>query len=274
MSKLRNEAPIGVFDSGLGGLTVLRALAARLPREDFVYVADTARAPYGPRTAQTIKNYTHACAPVLRDQRIKLLVVSSHSVSSVAIDGLAGELFVPAVGAIVPSARAALQVSARKRIGVIACAATLRSGAYPRALAELDPEACVFAQPAALLGPLAAEGVIDDVTARLITRAYLKPLVDQHIDVLVLGSADFSLFEPLVSRELAALGGKPIPVIDSAPAIAEAVASALQTRQLETARDDPGKLRIIVTDLPDDLAAASRFLGRELTQSSIVAVDV
>jgi glutamate racemase len=274
MSKLRNEAPIGVFDSGLGGLTVLKALAARLPREDFVYLADTARAPYGPRTAQTIKNYTHACAPVLRDHRIKLLVVSSHSVSSVAIDGLAGELFVPAVGAVVPSARAALRASARKRIGVLACASTLRSGAYPRAVAELDAEAHVFVQTAALLGPLAVEGWIDDETARLATRAYLAPLIERDIDVLVLGSADFSVFEPLVSRELAALSGKPIPIIDSAPAVAEAVALALQSRQIETAREDPGKLRIIVTDMPDDFASASRFLGQELSAASILVVDV
>jgi glutamate racemase len=274
MSKLRNEAPIGVFDSGLGGLTVLKALAARLPREDFVYVADTARTPYGTRSAQTIKNYTHACAPVLRDQRVKLLVVSSHTISAVSMDGLAGELFVPAIGAVLPAARAALAASAGKRIGVLASAGTVRSGAYPRTIAALDAQAAVFVQAAPVLVALADEGFCDDETARLAVHAYLAPLLAHDIDALVLGSANFAVFEALISRELAALSGRPIPVIDSAPAIAEELASALQTRQYETARDDPGKLRIIVTDLPDNFEAANRFLGQDVAKLSVNSVDV
>jgi glutamate racemase len=274
MSKLRNEAPIGVFDSGLGGLTVLKALAARLPREDFVYVADTARTPYGTRSSQTVKNYTHACAPVLRDQRVKLLVVSSHTVSAIAMEGLAGELFVPAIGAVLPAARAALAASAGKRIGVLASAGTARAGAYPRALAALDAEAQVFVQTAPVLVSLADEAWCDDETARLAVRAHLAPLLEHGIDALVLGSANLAVFEALISRELAALSGGPIPVIDSAPAIAEELASALQTRQYETARDDPGKLRIILTDLPDNFEAANRFLGQDVAKLSVNSVDV
>ena len=237
-------------------------------------MADTARTPYGTRSAQTVKNYTHACAPVLRDQRVKLLVVSSHTVSAIAMDGLAGELFVPAIGAVLPAARTALAASPGKRIGVLASAATVRSGAYPRAIAALEAQAAVFVQAAPVLVSLADEGFCDDETARLAVRAYLAPLLEQRIDALVLGSANFAVFEAVISRELAALSGGPIPVIDSAPAIAEELALALQTRHYETARDDPGKLRIIVTDLPDNFEAASRFLGQDVAKLSVNSVDV
>jgi glutamate racemase len=274
MSKLRNEAPIGVFDSGLGGLTVLRALAARLPREDFVYLGDTARVPYGTRTVQTVLNYSHACARVLRDNRIKMLVVACHTVSACALDALAAELFVPSIGAIVPGTRAGLAVSLNKRLGVIATAGTLRSGAYLRAVGELDRTAQVFIEAAPLLVPMVEEGWLDREATRLTARAYLEPLAKSDVDALVLGSTHYSLLMPLIADELAALSGKAVPVIDSAPAIAEEVATTLESRQLATARDDPGKLRIIFTDMPDDFGPANRFLGKDLAQLSVSAVDV
>jgi glutamate racemase len=274
MSKLRNEGPIGVFDCGLAGLTVLKVLAARLPREDFVYFGDTARVPYGTRTAQTVLNYSHACARVLREQRIKLLVVSCHTVSAIALDGLAGELFLPAVGAIAPAARAALQISPRKRIGVLASALTLQSGAYLRSAKALEPEAQVFVQAAPLLAAFAEEGWLDHASTRLAVRECLAPLVAQDIDALVLGGAHCVALAQTITSELAALSGKPLPVIDSALAAAAELAELLTARQLETAREDPGKLRIIVTDMPSDFSVANGLLGQDLGKLQVSAVDV
>ena len=275
MTNLRNEAPIGVFDSGLGGLTVVRALRELLPREDLVYLGDTARVPYGTRSPQTVVNYAHACARVLREHRAKLLVIACNTVSALALDALANELFYPVLGTVRPGTRAALSQSPRGRIGVLATPATARSGAYARAAAELQPGAHVFVQPAPLLVPLIEEGWLDGEVPRLALRRYLEPLIAHDVDALLLGCTHYPLLEPLLSAELAALGGRPLPVIDSASAIAGEVAALIDAKHLATERDDPGKLRIVVTDQADDFQpTAERFLGGSLASTPVTAIDL
>jgi glutamate racemase len=275
MTKIRNEAPVGVFDSGLGGLTVLRAISERLPREDLVYFGDNARVPYGTRSAQTVVNYARACTRMLRDQHIKLLVVACNTVSAVALDVLAAEMYLPVLGVIVPGARAGLAASARGRVGVLCTQGTALSGAYPRVAAELDPKAEVFMQPAPLLVPLVEEGWLDGEVPQLAVRKYLEPLVQADIDALVLGCTHYPLLSPLITSELAALSGKPLPVIDSAHAVADDLAHLIEARELGTERQDEGKLRIYVTDVPKMFSeSASRFLGRDIDSLNVTAVDL
>lgn len=279
VTNLRNEAPIAVFDSGLGGLTVVAALAASLPREDVVYFGDTARVPYGTRTAQTVMNYAHACASVLREQRAKLLVVACNTVSAVALDTLRRELLYPILGAIEPGAAAALAASDDDgqgvRIGVLATSATMRSGAYPRAFHALNPHAEVFVQSAPLLVPLVEEGWLSGEVPRLAVREYLKPLVDRELTALLLGCTHYPLLGAIVQDELSALSGKRVPVIDSGHATVDEVKAMIESKHLGTDRDYAGRVRIIVTDKYDEFdTMASRFLGRPLGDIPVTAVDL
>jgi glutamate racemase len=279
VTHLRNEAPIAVFDSGLGGLTVVAALGERLPREDLVYVGDTARVPYGTRSAQTVMNYAHACASVLREQRAKLLVVACNTVSALALDALRRELLYPVLGAIEPGAAAALAASEETgegaRIGVLATPATMRSGAYPKAFLALNPQAHVFVQPAPLLVPLVEEGWLSGEVPRLAVREYLKPLVDKDLTALLLGCTHYPLLGAIVSEELAALSRNRVPVIDSAHAIADEVKAMIESKHFATERDYAGKTRIIVTDKSDEFdSMAVRFLGRPLGDIPVTAVDL
>jgi glutamate racemase len=273
MIHLRNEGPIGVFDAGLGGLTVLRALHERLPHEDFVYLGDTARAPYGSRGAQTVLNYAHACARVLREQRIKLLVIASHTVSAVALEPLAAELFMPVLGAIVPGL-AALTAAGKRRIGVLASPRCALSGAYGRALAALCPDAQALVQSSPLLSALLDEGLVQGELPRLALRHYLAPLLSQQVDSVLLGASCYPLLLPLVHAELAALGSPQLPVLDSAQPLADEVVATVAARQLATARTDPGKLRVVFTDLPESFSAANRYLGQDLRRHGVSAIDV
>lgn len=264
-----------VFDSGLGGLTAVAALRERLPLEDLVYFGDTARVPYGTRSTQTVLNYAHACAGILREQRAKFLVVACNTVSALALDPLQRELLYPVIGVIAPGAAAALAVAPRARVGVLATPATVRSDAYRKAFAAINPDAQVFIQTAPLLVPLVEEGWLDGDVPRLAVRKYLEPLVQKDIDVLLLGCTHYPLLGPILSEELAALSGRQMPVIDSAHAVADEVAELIESKHLGTERDYPGVMRIIVTDKAEDFSEmAQRFWGSELGGTPITTVDL
>jgi glutamate racemase len=275
MPQRRNDAPIGVFDSGLGGLTVLRAVAEQLPRENLVYLGDSARVPYGTRSAQTVVNYARACVRKLREQQIKLLVVACNTVSAVALDVLAAELEFPVIGVIVPGAKAGLRASQRGRLGVLATPGTVLSGAYPRAVAAAKPDVQVFAQPAPLLVPLVEEGWLEGEVPRLAVRKYLSPLVEHDIDALVLGCTHYPLLAPVIASELADLHGSPVPVIDSAHAVATELDAVLGQEQLSASRSERGSLRLFVTDMPRQFTeVASRFLGQDVASLDVTAIDL
>ena len=253
--------PIGIFDSGLGGLTVARAIAAALPDEPLVYLGDTARVPYGTKSADTVLRYARACAKKLLEHDPKVLVVACNTVSAVALDALSAELSIPVLGVIRPGARAGLAASKTKRIGVLATAGTIASGAYPRAIAELDPNALVFAQAAPLLVPLVEEGWTEGEVPSLAARRYLAPLVEGHIDTLVLGCTHYPLLAGALQEALLTLSTHEVHVVDSATATASELVSLLK-RKHEKATGIGGSLRILATDLPrrfEDMA--SRFLG-------------
>jgi glutamate racemase len=256
------KAPLGVFDSGLGGLTVVRALREALPREDIVYLGDTARVPYGTKGPDTVVKYALGCARHLVSRGVKAIVIACNTVSAVAPDRLRVELDLPILGVVEPGARAAVQASRAGKIGVLATAGTIASGAYPRAVSAVSTRVEVVGQAAPLLVPLAEEGWTSGEVPSLAARRYLEPLAAAGVDVIVLGCTHYPLLSAVIEREARARMGEGVAVVDSAHAAASDVAAFLASRGL--ANDSSGDVRLLVTDMPRSFAeTAARFLGEE-----------
>lgn len=269
------DAPIGIFDSGLGGLTVTRAVLDHLPAERLLYLGDTARVPYGTRSPETILRYARSCASHLTRRGIKLLVVACNTVSAVALDMLRVELDIPVLGVIEPGARAAVEASRNARIGVLATGGTVASGAYPRAVAAVDSRAEVFARPAPLLVPLAEEGWITGEVPSLVIDRYVGELSRFSVDTVVLGCTHYPLFRPLLEARARALCGDEARVVDSAEATAIELAQLLTDRGMARRAGGEGELSMFVTDMPGRFGeVAGRFLGRSVEGLSIEQVDL
>jgi glutamate racemase len=269
-------APIGVFDSGVGGLTVLRALADELPREHFVYLGDTARLPYGTKSADSIRRYAWQAASVLQQRGIKCLVVACNTASAVAIDVLTEELApVPVLGVLEPGAAAACAATQSARIAVIATESTVRGGAYQAAIARRLPQAHVVARACPLFVALAEEGwttgpVVDAVAHHYLDGLFAAGTPDMQPDTLVLGCTHFPVLAPAIR---AVLGDGPY-LVDSAATTAKALAAALATRGLATP-DGPGRIELLATDDTDRFArVGGTFLGRPLAASDVEIVDL
>ena len=275
-------APLGVFDSGLGGLTVARALLRALPNERIIYLGDTARVPYGTRSAQTVVRYARGCAQLLIERGVKGIVVACNTVSAVAIDILRAELDLPVIGVIEPGARAALAAVAAlppnagnpPKIGVLGTTGTVASGAYPRAVGQLSTRYEVVAQAAPLLVPLTEEGWIEGEVPRLVVRRYVEPLIAAGASVIVLGCTHFPLLKGMISEVARELAGYPVPVVDSAEATAAVVAEWIADERLapsSTGRVPERPLELLVTDLPASFSAvAGRVLGGDASHASQV----
>ena len=269
------NGPIGVFDSGLGGLTVAHAIAEALPHEDLIYLGDTARVPYGTRSAETVMTYARACARHLNKHDIKLLVVACNTVSAVALPMLAVELDLPVVGVIAAGARAGARASQSGRVGVIATPGTVASGAYPRAFAGVDPRIEAVMGEAPLLVPLAEEGWTEGPVPELAVAHYIAPLVKRDIDALVLGCTHYPVLRKVVESQFAALAGRKLPVVDSAHATAQELVELFAARKLQSTKSTPGSLRILVTDRPARfLEVAGRFLGHSIAAAEVTQVDL
>lgn len=264
------ERAIGIFDSGVGGLTVLRELRHQLPQEELVYLGDTARVPYGTKSPQTVARYAQEAARFLVGQRVKLLVVACNTASAVALDDLAALHRLPVVGVIEPGARRALEVSRTGRIGVIGTEGTIRSRAYERALRAGNPAVEVHVAPCPLFVPLAEEGWSEHPVARLAAAEYLAPLLRQGIDTLVLGCTHY----PLLKRTLQEVAGPTVELIDSAAETAKTVATLLHAEGLGRHDTPPASPRFFVTDLPDRFErVGGAFLGAPLTGVVTVSLD-
>jgi len=260
---LKDDAPLGVFDSGLGGLTVVRALRQTLPHERIVYLGDTARVPYGTKGPATVVRYALACSRHLVSRGVKALVVACNTVSAVAPEQLRIELDIPVLDVIGPGARAAVAATRSGRIGVLATAATIASGAYPKAIAQISTRAEVVGLAAPLLVPLAEDGWVEGDVPRLVVQRYVEPLAKARVDVIVLGCTHYPLLRPIIEREVDALAGPTVRVVDSAYATAADVGAFLMSRGLERKnRNDTGGVHLLVTDTPRAFRdVASRFLG-------------
>ena len=260
-----SEAPLGVFDSGLGGLTVVRALRLALPNERIIYLGDTARVPYGTKGPATVIRYALACARHLVSRDVKALVVACNTVSAVAPEQLRIELDIPVIGVVEPGARSAVAATRSGRIGVLATAGTIASGAYPRAVSQLSTRVEVFGQAAPLLVPLAEEGWTEGPVPRLVVRRYIEPLADAGVDVVVLGCTHYPLLRTIIEDEVRERIGPHVAIVDSASRAAEDARSFLQSRGLTRVVPDAGSVQLLVTDVPRTFReVASRFLADDV----------
>ena len=251
---MSNSRPIGVFDSGIGGLTVVKALRDRLPNETIVYLGDTARVPYGPKSPETVQRYALELAHMLMQKDAKALVVACNTVSSVALPLLTRKFSVPVIGVIEPGARAALQATRNQHVGVIGTRATIRSGAYEKALRATDNNVRVSSRACPLLVPLIEEGLLDDdVTDRVVIR-YLEPLLADGIDTLVLGCTHYPLLSAAIARAL----GREITLVDSAENCATAVQETLDRQSLCSPATERGELHVALTDAADNFLNVAR----------------
>jgi glutamate racemase len=253
-----DDAPIGVFDSGLGGLTVASELMRQLPTEGLIYFGDTARVPYGPKAPATVRRYSREIGSFLAAQGVKAIVVACNTATAHALTTLRTELRVPVLGVIEPGARAAVAATRSGNIGVIGTAGTVRSGAYERAIRELAPHARITAQPCPLFVPLVEEGWIDTEATRLIAREYLAPLGEAGVDTVVLGCTHYPLLAPVLAEIL----GDGVRLIDSAAETAAATRRLLAERSIEAPpRREPLRRFVASDDSGQFLRLGQRFLG-------------
>ena len=295
------EAPIGVFDSGVGGLTVLKALAAELPREHFVYLGDTARLPYGTKSPETVARYAVQAAEALSEYGVKCLVIACNTASSVGLPAIREHIRgVPIVGVIEPGAQAACAASRSGHIAVIATEGTVRGGAYQEAILRLRGRARVVAQPAQLFVALAEEGLHEGPIAASVARHYLDPVFhprqpgvpaafDRTSSVTQSGSAPVTPSNPVFSPDTLVLGcthfpmlaaairaavGPAITIVDSAATTAKAVRETLESQNLIRLEGE-GTIRFLATDSPERFARiGSRFLERPIDPEQVELVDL
>lgn len=265
---IQRSDPIGVFDSGVGGLTVLSALRNRFPAENYVYLGDTARLPYGTKSASTVERYAVNAAGHLASHGIKLLVVACNTASSFALDALDATVPVPVVGVVEPGVRTALATGAR-RIGVIGTEGTIRSNAYQNTLAGRAPSVEVDAAACPLLVPLAEEGWGDHPVTDQVARHYLASLLDWGVQTVILGCTHYPLLRPSLQRVV----GPAVELVDSAKAVAETVAEDHHALT-STGGNGEGAVRIELTDASDRFLRITRaILGRDPEQLEVVDID-
>lgn len=267
-------APIGVFDSGIGGLTVARELMCQLPNESIVYVGDTARVPYGPKSPDTVLRYSREIAAYLLDQGVKLVVIACNTATAHALAALSTELPVPVLGVVGPGARAAVAgegAGSRRpqRVGVIGTVGTVRSGAYERAIHALAPDAEVVARACPLFVPFVEEGWLDHPATRLVAHEYLDPVRREGVDTLVLGCTHYPLLKPLVADVV----GPAVRLIDSAQETAAETGRVLADVGLRAPPGAVPRHRFVVTDAADQFSrTAAHFLGAPLEHVETLAL--
>jgi glutamate racemase len=249
---------IGVFDSGIGGLTVAHAIIRRLPSESVVYFGDTARVPYGPKSPDTVRRYSQEIADYLQRQGVKAIVIACNTATAHALAMLRDTLSIPVIGVVEPGARAAVAATTSHRIGVIGTVGTIKSGAYERAIRALSPDAIITARAAPLLVPLVEEGWNEHPASRLVVDEYLQPFIAAEVDTLVLGCTHYPLLKPLLAEVL----GPDVKLIDSAAETAAETARVLADNDIATDQADAVSHRFIASDDPlMFLQLGQRFLG-------------
>jgi glutamate racemase len=238
------QPPIGVFDSGIGGLTVAAAMREILPAENIFYLGDTARVPYGGKSRETIERYSREIGGMLVTEDAKVIVVACNTASALGIPAMREKFATPIIGVIEPGARAAVEATKSGRIGVIGTRATIYSRAYERAIQSLDRDVQVISAPCPLFVPMIEEGWLDDGITDQVIRRYIEPLIREEIDTLVLGCTHY----PLLRDSLQRFVGSGITLVDSAHNCALAVKELLKSQRLGAAKSNIGRLTVALTD--------------------------
>jgi glutamate racemase len=265
-----DSRPIGVFDSGIGGLTVVAEIMRQLPDEEIVYFGDTARLPYGPKSEETVTQFAIQDAELLLRNDVKNIVVACNTASAIAIGTLRERYDVPVIGVIEPGALAAVSSTLRGKVGVIGTEGTIASGAYRRAIEKMDRDIEVIEASCPLFVPLAEEGWTDREVTLVIAHEYLTPLRDAGVDVVVLGCTHY----PILKNTIGRVFGPSVKLIDSAEETAKEVTERLDDLGLRRAGNAAPRHRFLVSDVPHRFREqAERFLGAPLTEVSLVTVD-
>jgi glutamate racemase len=258
------EQAIGIFDSGIGGLTVVKQLIRFLPNEKLVYFGDTARVPYGTKSEKLIRQYALEDAAFLLRFGIKMLVVGCNSASATALDLLQDKLTIPVTGVIEPGVSAAVKISQKKRIGVIGTTATVTSKAYDKKIYNSDGSIEVFGQPCPLLVPLVEEGWIEDEITKLTIHKYLDPMLEKDVDVIILGCTHF----PVIKHQIQEVVGAKITLIDSGEETAKKVHETLENLDILNKNNKKGTLDVYVSDIPGKFSEiGTRFLGQPVVNA-------
>jgi glutamate racemase len=259
-SYILNNKGIGVFDSGLGGLTVVKEIMNLLPREEIFYLGDTARTPYGTKTKETIVRFSKENTAFLLKKNVKMIVVACNTASALALKELKRSFKIDIIGVIEAGARAAVEATKNRKIGVIGTRATINSGAYKEAIKKYDPRAKVFGKATPLLVPLVEEGWLADKETELILRHYLAEFRGKGIDTLVLGCTHYPLLKPLIKKIM-----PKVIVIDSAREMAKTVRALLEARDITASRNNRKKSAFFVTDTPETFNKVGRmFLKKDM----------
>jgi glutamate racemase len=264
-----NKMSIGVFDSGVGGLTVLKEIIKALPGEGTVYLGDTARVPYGIRSPETVMHYSFENTNFLVKKGIKILIVACNTASSVSLEAIQQQVAIPVIGVVEPGARAAVRTTRNGKIGVIGTEATIRSGAYVRKIKELDGTLEVFGLPCPLFVSLAEEGFTDDEIALMVAHRYLEKLKGNGIDTLVLACTHYPLLKGVISKVM----GESVTLIDSAVKTASEVKETLRTLNMQNESGEEPCRVYYVTDAPERFVmVGEQFLGQKIAH--IEKIDV
>lgn len=264
------SGPIGIFDSGIGGLTVVRKIRERLPNERLIYFGDTARVPYGTKSQPTVRRYAAEDTRLLLKYQPKMIVVACNTVSALALDVVEHLCNgIPVLGVLKAGARLAVERSETKHVGVIGTSATISSNAYPLEITRLDPSAEVYSKACPLFVPLAEEGFTTHDASRLIAKEYLSELLSHRIDSLVLGCTHYPILKPMIADVV----GEGVKIIDSAEAVAMEVEDVLRERELLNASINPELPKVLVSDLPQKFKAMFElFLGVSLPDVELVEI--
>ncbi len=269
MTKDATNAPIGVFDSGIGGLTVVREIIKRLPRENIIYLGDTARVPYGTKSSRTVIAYSHHNARFLVSKGVKLLVVACNTSSAVSLPSLSTDFEIPVIGVIGPGAKKAAEVTKSGKVGVIGTPSTIKSSAYKKALESISSGIEVYSRACPLFVPLADEGRTDGEITELIAKEYLAPFKEHDIDALVLGCTHY----PLLKNTIQKVMGKGITLVDSAEETAKEIERVLGEKGLLKNGTGTPSREYYLTDVSDTFVSiAGRFLGESI--ENIEMVDI
>ena len=257
---------IGVFDSGVGGLTVLMALKARWPAENFVYLADTARLPYGSKSPQTIRSYSEQNIDCLLKYGIKAVVIACNSASTAILDHPI-QCPVPVLNVVTPGARKAVEVSTQKRIGVLGTRATVNSEAYVSSIRKIAPEALIYQQACPLFVPLVEEGWVDDPITNLIVYRYVSAIVKNHVDTLILGCTHY----PVLKNAIVKVVGSEVTLVDSSLGLIEDLE---QLQICNEARTNTGHIQILCTDFSPRLEETFKLLLADVRYDSLELIDL
>lgn len=262
-----HKRPIGVFDSGIGGLTVARALFELLPNEDIIYLGDSARLPYGTKSKETVILYSIECLKFLLSKKVKMVVVACNTASSVAVPFLQKITKIPVIGVIVPGSEAAVKGTKNNKIGVIGTRGTINSGSYGKCINKINKNIKVYSESCSLFVQLAEDGWTDNKIAQLTAREYLNGLKNNGIDTMILGCTHYPILKKTIGKVL----GSKIKLIDSGEETAKEVKYILAKRNLLNTKKKKGEHRFFVTDFPNNFHQISeRFLGKKINNVKLV----